>query len=184
MKKLTKDMVGGLDFTLSTPSCIESIKNLIEGDSMKIDDNVYLTSIGANLQRDYVWTLEMKRHFILSLLRGFHILPLSVNVKCDEDLYEIIDGKQRLNALMSFCRSEYSIIVNDEEFYIDDFELYLGLRLRLYNFNAYQHMEHKRDKSTILSDSDKIKWFLMVNNTGVRQQDDYLQSLQFILSNR
>lgn len=122
--------------------------------------------------------------YSLLIERISYIPPLSVNVKCDEDLYEIIDGKQRLNALMSFCKNEYSIIIDGEEYYIDDFELYLGLSLRLYNFNAYQHMEHKRDKSTILSDNDKIRWFLMVNNTGVRQQDDYLQSLQSTLSNR
>jgi len=37
-----------------------------------LDFDVYLPSIGKNLQRPFVWTLEQKQALILSVLKGMH----------------------------------------------------------------------------------------------------------------
>lgn len=55
-------------------------------------------------QRKLVWTIEEKQSFIDSIIKGFPI-PIILLAEVGEagDIkYEIIDGMQRLNAIMSF----------------------------------------------------------------------------------
>lgn len=61
-------------------------------------------------QRKLVWTIEEKQSFIDSIIKGFPI-PIILLAEVGEagDIkYEIIDGMQRLNAIMSFIEQEYS----------------------------------------------------------------------------
>jgi Protein of unknown function DUF262/Schlafen, AlbA_2 len=60
-------------------------------------------------QRKLVWSIEEKRDFIDSLIRGFPV-PLILFAETQDDLgkrFEIIDGIQRLNAIVAFIEGEY-----------------------------------------------------------------------------
>jgi hypothetical protein len=62
-------------------------------------------------QRKLVWAIEEKRSFIDSIQKGFPI-PIILLAEVGEPgntKYEIIDGMQRLNAIMSFIEQEYSM---------------------------------------------------------------------------
>ncbi len=62
-------------------------------------------------QRKLVWSIEEKRAFIDSIQKGFPI-PIILLAEVGDPgnpRYEIIDGMQRLNAIMSFIEQEYSI---------------------------------------------------------------------------
>ncbi|CAM4391150.1 DUF262 domain-containing protein [Stenotrophomonas pavanii] len=62
-------------------------------------------------QRKLVWSIDEKRAFIDSIQKGFPI-PIILLAEVGDPgspRYEIIDGMQRLNAMMSFIEQEYSI---------------------------------------------------------------------------
>ena len=184
-KKLDFKMLPQPPVIFSNPCCIDNISHLVDYRDNKsniiLDLNVYLPSKGRNLQRELYWTLEQKQKFIISVLQDRPLLPLSINYKCDKGIYEVIDGKQRLSCLISYYKGEFPIIVNNEEYYYQDLEKYTSLKIKLFDFHAYQHFEHERDLKTILSDEDKIKWFLYINNTATPQQDSYISDLENLL---
>jgi hypothetical protein len=62
-------------------------------------------------QRKLVWSIEEKKSFIDSIRQGFPI-PIILLAEVGDPgnpKYEIIDGMQRLNAMMSFIEQEYPI---------------------------------------------------------------------------
>lgn len=72
--------------------------------------------VNRRYQRKLVWTLDEKVSFIDSVKNGFPV-PIVLFAEArgsKENLLEIIDGMQRLNALMSFIENDYS--VNGEYF--------------------------------------------------------------------
>ncbi|SFB40576.1 DUF262 domain-containing protein [Azotobacter beijerinckii] len=103
-------------------------------------------------QRKLVWTIDEKRSFIDSIQKGFPI-PIILLAEVGDPgnpKYEIIDGMQRLNAIMSFIEQEYSM---DDKFFdlntiaetkdkLDSGELAQGVdaleRARCVDFAGYQ----------------------------------------------
>ena len=164
------------------PCCLPSVKDIAKESYEKFDMKVWLPTKKQNLQRDLVWSLEQKQAFIISILQGKAIAPLSVNLKCDHNVYEIIDGKQRISTTVEFYNNKFPIIINEVEYFFKDFDLLASRRISLFNFCAYHHMEHERCPDTILTDNQKIEWFLYVNNTGTPQQDYYINNLKDILA--
>lgn len=67
--------------------------------------------VNRRYQRKLIWTIEEKVSFIDSVLRGYPVpLVLLVENKLGgRNVYEILDGLQRLNAIMSFIENEYSV---------------------------------------------------------------------------
>lgn len=82
-------------------------------------------------QRDYKWTNKLASRFIESILLGFPIPYLYISDVVDEDpekdgRVEIIDGSQRIRALVSFMNNEFALsslkeIEELEGFYYNDF---------------------------------------------------------------
>jgi len=67
--------------------------------------------VNRRYQRKLVWTLEEKRKFIDSIISGYPvpIILLAENRRLDRNIFEIIDGMQRLNAITSFLENEFSV---------------------------------------------------------------------------
>lgn len=67
--------------------------------------------VNRRYQRKLVWSLEEKRAFIDSIEKGFPV-PLILLAELINDgiqVYEIIDGMQRLNAIMGFIDGEFDL---------------------------------------------------------------------------
>lgn len=79
--------------------------------------------INRKYQRKLVWTVEEKEKFIDSLYKSLPIpLILTAITKFKENsVYEIIDGMQRLNAIVSFIENE--IHLNGKYFNLETFAL-------------------------------------------------------------
>lgn len=64
-------------------------------------------------QRNSIWTPEKQSFFIDSLMRNFPIPPIFLHQKIDVETgktkYDVIDGKQRLNAIISFLNNEIPV---------------------------------------------------------------------------
>lgn len=67
--------------------------------------------VNRRYQRKLVWSIEEKRAFIDSLLKGYPVplILLAEGVHDAEPRYEIIDGMQRLNAIVSFIDGEFDL---------------------------------------------------------------------------
>ncbi|MGB9128059.1 MAG: DUF262 domain-containing protein [Thiobacillus sp.] len=67
--------------------------------------------VNRRYQRKLVWSIDEKRAFVDSLRQGFPVpLILLADVQHDEeDRFEIIDGMQRLNAIISFIEGEFDL---------------------------------------------------------------------------
>lgn len=85
----------------------------IRGENIQRVYDYYINNkllINRKYQRKLVWAIEEKQAFIDSILNGFPVpLILLAEVNFEElSRYEIIDGMQRLNAIMSFIEGEFS----------------------------------------------------------------------------
>lgn len=64
--------------------------------------------VNRKYQRKLVWTVSEKEFLIDSILSDFPI-PLILLAKTESDEFEIIDGLQRLNAIISFIENRFSV---------------------------------------------------------------------------
>lgn len=88
------------------------------------DFDVYLPSIGKNLQRPLCWTLEQKRALVLTVLRGrklnsitvVQVKDISDNFTDSKYKFKVIGGKQRLTTLFAFMDNEFTIVVDGVEY--------------------------------------------------------------------
>lgn len=86
----------------------------IKGESIQSLYGSYLAKqflVNRRYQRKLVWSIEEKRSFIDSIIRGYPVplvLLAEVSTERGKQL-EIIDGMQRMNALMSFIDQEFEI---------------------------------------------------------------------------
>lgn len=94
----------------------------IKGESIQSLYGAYLAKtflVNRRYQRKLVWTIEEKRSFIDSIINGYPVpLVLLAEVKSEQGKnLEIIDGMQRMNAIMSFIDQEFDI--DDKYFDLD-----------------------------------------------------------------
>lgn len=67
--------------------------------------------VDRRYQRKLIWTIEEKQNFIDSIIRGFPvpIVLLAEGPQQGSSVLEIIDGMQRLDALVSFINNKYPV---------------------------------------------------------------------------
>ena len=85
--------------------------------------------VNRRYQRKLVWTLEEKQLFIDSIINKYPTPSIILSSFEDKDKfgnrkisYEIIDGLQRLNAIVSFVNNEFGVINNDGKEYFYDMQ--------------------------------------------------------------
>ena len=144
-----------------------------------IDWDVYLPTKGKNLQRDFVWTLEQKRELINSMLIGRHIPHCAivniVNPKDNKsDIWQIIDGKQRLSAMVDFYQNKFTIEIDGIGYHFKDLPDDYQLAVSAYNFRYYVVNE---PFETPMTDEQKINWFKFINFAGTPQDAEHLRGL-------
>lgn len=144
----------------------------------KIDYNVYLPSKNKNLQRDFVWNIDQKRELIMSVFLERHIPALSL-INCytesTNDLYQVIDGKQRLSTLISFYNNEFDIIIDNKSYYLKDLDEDYYNHYKRGHHLKYNLVNELRPNE--ISDEFKIEWFKLLNYAGTPQEKEYLESL-------
>jgi hypothetical protein len=147
--------------------CITQGKYVLD---RKFDFDVYLPTRGMNLQRPLVWTIAQKRALIESVIIRRSIPPISVVYTLD-DIYQVIDGKQRLSAFIEyvqdgfdFCGYHFSELPPD----------YKG-QINRHFICAYQLCEYHEEP---ISDDDKIEWFNWINFAGTPQDEKHMQRLR------
>ena len=67
--------------------------------------------VNRRYQRKLIWTIEEKSSFIDSIMNGYPVplILLAEVIYNNSSVYEIIDGMQRLNAIVSFIEGDFSV---------------------------------------------------------------------------
>ena len=135
------------------------------------DFDVYLPTIGENLQRGIVWTREQQIRFIEEIFDRNTVLPnVVVNEVADYDTMEkvskVIDGKQRLTAIKLFVEGEFPVF--GDVFYKDVSPMFWSAADRLVFVTYYEH----------LTDKQLVVLFDKLNFWGVEQDKDRFASIK------
>ena len=92
-----------------------------KSDSIQIVYSNYLENkyiVNRRYQRKLVWTQDEKVAFIDSVYKQYSV-PLFLLAEREDGFYEIIDGMQRLNAVVSFIENEFGINYDNQICYFD-----------------------------------------------------------------
>ena len=133
-------------------------------------------------QRGFVWTKEQKQLYIKNLFEGnASIKPTFVEYsETQEDgtrkrVAEVLDGKQRIKALIDFYNNEFSV----EGLYYKDLhyrDQFFFERLNVV-YTRIMNREGRKD----LKLETKIQLFLEINMLGTRMSDEDLKKAQSLL---
>lgn len=145
-------------------------KNIVAGGKVVWFDN-------PEYQRTLVWTLKQKQDYINNLFNGMaEIRPtILLYYEDSKDIYEVLDGKQRLTTLFQFIDNEFAIIVDGEEVYFND--LIDTDKKFILNHNVYwtRIMSFKVLEPIALE--DKLTLFLEKNYLGTRMSDEQINKV-------
>ena len=152
----------------------------------EIDYDVYLPKYGRNLQRGFVWTPVQKSELIISILENRNIPPLSIiqyrpSVKNGgvTSVWRIIDGKQRLSAVVGYLRNEFPILVDGYEYLYNELPEVLQNRIRFFEFHCDMAYEYDYEP---IPDEEKVRWFLHINYAGTPQDRNGLTELNNLIN--
>lgn len=119
-------------------------------------------------QRGYVWSLEDKQALIDSIYNNVDIGKFTfVRNDCsNETLYEVLDGKQRINAICDFYEGKFK--------YNGLFFHEIGVRDRDHFENYTVNFGEIDGNVSML---DKLRIFKLINTTGKSMDKEHLKSL-------
>jgi len=139
----------------------------------KLDFDVYLPTRGFNLQRELVWTLKQKQEIIWSILMRRHIPRMAI-LYTYGNVYQVIDGKQRLSAMLDFYDNKFQLEMLDGMYYFkdlpEDYQNVIGGFEFAYNIV-------NEDFGNKITDSEKIEWFKFINFAGTPQAEQHIKKL-------
>lgn len=145
---------------------------------------VRINGVKKYYQRPLVWSLEDKQNLIESIYHGIGCGAILIKIndwnylewlakKGETELYfnDVVDGKQRLNAIAEFTKNEFP---DKAGHYYRDFaecakHLFLDHQLFTYG------------EITNISDEDILKQFLKVNFAGVPQSTEHIEYVKSLL---
>lgn len=127
-------------------------------------------------QRELVWTIPQKEAFIKALLTDkTDVRPtLLDNANNGVYEYEVLDGKQRLHAILSYIKGEFSV---DGLYYSDlnGTDTYRFMNTPM----VYTLVKYYTDKGQVtLSPEQKVELFLQVNQYGQHVSDEHLARIK------
>lgn len=148
-------------------------------ENVAIDFDVYLPTKKMNLQRDFVWNVDQKRELIWSILMNRNIPRMAMMNVLTEDsgtegIYQVIDGKQRLSAMIDFYRNKYTLLVDGKEYFFNELPVDYQNVIKGHHF-AYYIANEPYGKA--FTDQDKINWFMYINFAGTPQDKAHFELL-------
>lgn len=128
-------------------------------------------------QRELVWTTEQKENYIKALIQDkAEITPTFITKPYKENdyLYEVLDGKQRLNAILSYIKGEFSI---NGIYYKDLTQADVHKFLRTpYNYTVITYINEKGENP--MPKNMKIELFLQINEYGTKISQEELTRIK------
>ena len=147
-----------------------------------IDKNVYLPTYGVNLQRGNVWELWQKQELIMSILMRRFIPQISLMISNidDKEIYQVIDGKQRLTAMIDFINGQFHLEFDEIDYKYSELPQDYKDVIAGYIIPAFIIYDGEID----ITDDDKIEWFKLINFNQTQQDINHLNMLNNLTDNR
>ena len=162
-----------------------------DGKKRKMEElnwNPYVTDKDGNrqyYQRDFCWTVEDKSNLIESIYRGVDCGKIVLRKHSFEEVEkelkngndgfafnDIVDGKQRLNALLGFVHNEF---MDKNGHWYNDFSI---LAKRQFERKLCFSLAQLDERTT---DEDVLKIFMLVNFAGKEMSKEHLDYVDSIL---
>jgi hypothetical protein len=137
-------------------------------------------------QRGFVWTLEQKQLLIESVYKGIscgvilvrkrswgELEKLAAKGETELSFTDIVDGKQRLNAIKQFLNEEITDMYGN---YYSDLSKHSQRKFTDHQLFQYAEMEDATDEETLYQ-------FLKMNHEGVPQSKEHLDFVAKLLNN-
>lgn len=132
-------------------------------------------------QRDLVWTLEQKQEYITALIKSRTEIKPVFTLEYENGgsgIYEVVDGKQRLNAIFEFIEDKFSIPFREKQEKGMKKELKFSKLSakdvsKILNFNVEQTVFICFERKIPLS--FKIELFLEINEKGTRISEEHIK---------
>lgn len=150
----------------------------------KLDFDVFLPSLGINLQREKVWNNLQKSELILSIIYERYIPNICIfslidysekNPSNGNDIIQVIDGKQRLTTIIDFINDLFPVEIEGEYFLFSQLPDDYKFQINHYAISC-QCCYDEYDKK--ITDQDKINWFKRINFSGTAQDKEHLLKLK------
>jgi hypothetical protein len=180
MKLKLADCRVKLPFPMNRGLSAFTMQSVIEHQDYNLDFDVFLPSLGVNLQRDFIWSLDQKRELIWSVLKGIKIPPMAF-VHYNHEVFQVIDGKQRIKAWLDFIRGEFFIIHQNNPYYFCDLDGTAQLELThtyIVGDVAYEYPHSP------IADEHKIAWFNLINFAGTPVDKKHMFTLEKLASKK
>ena len=132
-------------------------------------------------QRDLVWSTEQKQAFMKALMiRNVDLTPTFIAIpyhktSIGQPHSEVLDGKQRLNAVLDYVRGKFDI----DGYYFKDLN-YNDLQ-RFYNTKmVYRNIKYydKQKGWSLMTTQQKVELFLQINEYGQHVSDEHLSKIK------
>jgi hypothetical protein len=142
----------------------ETIKRYVE---------VYNLDIDPDFQRGYVWTTEQKIKFVEYGLKGGKS-GMNILLNCPDwnrggvDGLVLVDGKQRINAVLSFINNEFPVF---GDHYFRDF----SDQMDIVRSRFYFHINDLRTREEVL------QWYLDLNSGGTVHTEEDLDKVRKLI---
>jgi hypothetical protein len=94
-------------------------------------------------------------------------------------VFQFIDGKQRTTTVIKFVKGEFPITVDGKEYYYNDLDERCQSEVNHWNPKAdvgYSYVNLGKHPN-VITDDEKIEWFLRVNFTGTPQEETHEEML-------
>jgi hypothetical protein len=175
-----------------SPEEIFEIDSLIEGDDIFFSYsqrdlssliNMYFNKHGIDFEPEYqrgnVWSLEKKVELIDSIFKNVDIGKFAVisrpwgpdgNKPLTPKLWEMLDGKQRLTAIIDFFTNQFSY----KGKYYDD--------LSPHDRYHFKHYSAAIAETENLTKAQKYRYFLKLNTTGTPQDPEHMKKVTDMLA--
>lgn len=154
---------------------------------VRANDNPVVIDGGGNIQyyqRPYCWTLEQKQLLIESIYEGIGCGLVITRRRSDKELHDlakkgvtklawldIVDGKQRMNAVHSFVNNEFADF--NGRLFSDFSEI---AQRKFLNQMCFQYGQLPEETT----DQEVVAQFLRTNFTGVPQSKEHLDYIKSI----
>ncbi len=138
------------------------------------EDNLYTLDLDPEFQREYVWTPEQKVKYVEYILQ---------NGESGKDLYfnhpnwrtsfegrlVLVDGKQRLSAVLGFLNNE----VKAFGAYYKDYEDKLDMLVASFKIHI----------GNLKTDKDVYNWYIAMNTGGTYHTDEEINKVKALIEN-
>lgn len=127
--------------------------------------------MNPDYQRDFVWSEEDKVALIDSIFSNIDIgkFVFIHNEYTDDFLYEILDGKQRLRAILDFYENRFAY---NGKYYND---------LSAYDKCWFENTRISVAEISKANKPDILKYFVMLNTTGKTMSHDHIDKIKKML---